>query len=137
MTEEEKEMTELQKIQHEIKLKEVEKQNKADIDVYITFIWPTWDKKTITEHIRNGRPMYWLIPKASFSTANSVEEQPDFPMSNKTFLYKAFVINPEARKKIKNIDNLLINFCTEKAQPQHLLWSTTKFVDVRAVGSEG
>ena len=57
-------------------------------------------------------------------------------MSNKAFLYKAFVINAEVRKKIKNLDNVLINFYAQKAQPQHLVWITSKFVDIRAVGSE-
>ena len=115
MTEDQEEMTQLQKIQQEIKMKEAEKRNKEDIEADIKFIWPMWDKKTIT---------------ASFSTENSLSEQPDFPMSNKAFLYKAFVINAEIRNKIKNLDNLLINFYAQKAQPQHLVWSTSNFVDV-------
>ena len=136
MTDEEEEMSDLQKIQLEIKMKEAEKRNKADLDADIKFIWPTWNRQTITDHIRNGMPTYWLIPRASFSIENSITEQPDFPMSNKAFLYKAFVINAEVRKKIKSLDNVLINFYAQKAQPQHLVWSTSKLVDIRAVGQE-
>ena len=55
---EEEEMTNLQKIQLEIKMKEAEKRNKADLDADIKFIWPTWNRQTITDHIRNGRPTY-------------------------------------------------------------------------------
>ena len=66
-----------------------------------------------------------------------VDEQPDFPMSNKAFLYKVFVINPEISNKIRNLNNLLIQFYSERAQPQHLVWSTTKMMGIRAVGSEG
>ena len=45
------------------------------------------------------------------------------------------MINPEA--KIKNMNNLLIDFYSERAQPQNLVWSTQKLTDIRAVGSEG
>ena len=86
MTIEESELSDLQKIQQEIKMQEAEKQNKADLDKDLELIWPVWNKKTITEHVRNGRPSYWLIPLATFSTENSNYEQPDFPMSNKAFL---------------------------------------------------
>ena len=39
-------------------MKEAEKCNKADLEADISVIWPTWNKKTITEHIRTGRPTY-------------------------------------------------------------------------------
>ena len=113
--EEEEEMSKLEKVQLAIKQKEVQ---------------------TILKHVKGERPLYRLIPRASFSTTNSVDEQPDFPMSNKAFIFRSFIINPEARKRIKDFDNLFIRFYEKKAQPRHLLWSTTKFVDVRACGSE-
>ncbi|KAL4584377.1 hypothetical protein LXL04_008977 [Taraxacum kok-saghyz] len=58
-------------------------------------------------------------------------------MSNRAFVYKAFVVNPVARKTIKNLDSVLIDFYAQKAQPQHLVWSTSKMVQLRCVGSEG
>ena len=96
------------KIQLQPKQKEAEKWNKAQLDADINFIWPTWNEQTITEHVKSGKPQYWLILRASFSTANTVDEQPEFPMSNKAFLYKVFVINPEVSNKIRNLNNLLI-----------------------------
>ena len=96
-TEEDPEITKLQQIQLELKQRELEKRNKAQLDANISFIWPTWNEQTITEHIKSGRPRYWLIPRASFSTANTVDDQPDFPMSKKSFLYKVFVINLRLR----------------------------------------
>ena len=105
-------------------MKEAEKQNKADLDKDLELIWPVWNKQTITEHVRNGRIDYWLIPRASFLAVNSLYEQPDLPMSNRAFVYKAFVVNPEARKTINNLDSVLIDFYAQKAQPQHIVWST-------------
>ncbi|KAL4568114.1 hypothetical protein LXL04_023715 [Taraxacum kok-saghyz] len=137
MTSQEMECSELEKLSEEIKQKEAEKRNKANIDKDLEFIRPTWNKKTITDHVRNGRIDYWLIPRASFLAVNSLWEQPDFPMSNRAFVYKAFVINPEVRKNIKNLDSVLINFYAEKAQPQHLVWSTSKLVQLHSVGTEG
>ncbi|KAL4579923.1 hypothetical protein LXL04_016094 [Taraxacum kok-saghyz] len=56
MTEEE-EMSKLEKVQLAIKHKEVQ---------------------TILKHVKGERPLYRLIPRASFSTTNSVDEQPNF-----------------------------------------------------------
>ena len=137
MTSEEMQRSELEKLTQEIKQKEAENRNNADLDKDLELIWPTWNKKTITDHVHSGRIDYWLIPRASFLAINSLWEQPDFPMSNKAFVYKAFVINPEVRKTIKNLDSVLINFYAEKAQPQHLVWSTSKIVQLRCVGTEG
>ena len=137
MTTQEMELSELQKLQQEIKMKEAEKRNKADLDKDLELIWPVWNKQTITEHVRNGRIDYWLIPRASFEAVNSPYEQADLPMSNRAFVYKAFVINPEARKTIKNLDTVLIDFYAQKAQPQHIVWSTSKVVNLRCLGSEG
>ena len=58
-------------------------------------------------------------------------------MSNKAFVYKAFVINPEIRKTIKNLDNVFIDFYAQNAQSQHMVWSTSKIVQLRCIGSEG
>ena len=55
---EERELSDLQKLQQEIKMQEAEKRNKADLDKDLELIWPTWDKKAITEHVRSGRVSY-------------------------------------------------------------------------------
>src|SRR6187200_875955 len=128
MTSKEMELSELEKLQQNIKMKEAEKRNKADLDKDLELIWPTWDKKTISDYVRNGRIDYWLIPRASFLAVNSPYEQPDLPMSSRAFVYKAFVINQEKRNAIKNLDKMLIDFYAEKCQPQHLVWSTSKIV---------
>ena len=86
--EDETELTKLQKIELELKQRESEKRQEAHLHADLSLIWPTWDKQTITDHISSGRPKYWLVPTASFSTANTVDDQPDFPMSNKSFLTK-------------------------------------------------
>ncbi|KAL4554680.1 hypothetical protein LXL04_037282 [Taraxacum kok-saghyz] len=132
----EMDVSDLQKLQEEIRMKEAEKRNKADIDKDIEAIWPIWNKQTITQHVRNGRPAYWLVPRASFLATMMLYDSPDFPMSNKAFTYKAFVINAEKMKSIKNLDSVLINFYAEKSQPQHLVWSTSKICQLRCVGSE-
>ena len=58
MTTEEIELSELQRLQQEIKMKEAEKRNKADLDKDLELIWPVWNKQTITELVRNGRIAY-------------------------------------------------------------------------------
>ena len=126
MTSSEMEASELQKLQEEIKMKEAEKRNKADLDKDLEVIWTVWNKQTITQHVRNGRPAYWLVPRASFLATMMLYDSPDLPMSNKAFTYKAFVINSEKMKTIKNLDSVLINFCADRSQPQHLVWSTSK-----------
>ncbi|KAL4573963.1 hypothetical protein LXL04_020785 [Taraxacum kok-saghyz] len=136
MTSSEMEVSELQKLQEEIKMKEAEKRNKADLDKDIEAIWPIWNKQNITQHVRNGRPAYWLVPRASFLATMMLYDSPDFPMSNKAFTYKAFVINSDKMKTIKNLDSVLINFYAERSQPQHLVWSTSKISQLRCVGSE-
>ena len=45
------------------------------------------------------------------------------------------MINPEIKQR--NINSMLIKFYSERSQPQHLVWSTEKLIDIRAVGSEG
>ena len=90
MTTQEMELSELQKLQQEIKMKEAEKRNKADLDKDLKLIWPVWNKQTITQHVRNGRIDYWLILRSSFKAVNSPFEQADLPMSNRAFVYKDF-----------------------------------------------
>ncbi|KAL4579732.1 hypothetical protein LXL04_015896 [Taraxacum kok-saghyz] len=136
MTSSEMEASELQKLHEEIKMKEDEKRNKADLDKDIEAIWPVWNKQSITQHVRNGKPAYWLVPRASFLATMMLYDSPDFPMSNKAFTYKAFVINSDKMKTIKNLDSVLINFYAERSQPQHLVWSTSKISQLRCVGSE-
>ena len=55
-TGEDPETTRLQQVQLELKQRESERRNKAQLDANIQFIWPTWNEKTITEHIKFGRP---------------------------------------------------------------------------------
>ena len=128
--------SELEKLQEEIRMRESEKRNKSDLDKDLEFIWPTWNKQTITQHVRNGRIDYWLVPRASFLATMMLYDSPDLPMSNKAFTYKAFVINSEKMKTIKNLDSVLINFYADRSQPQHLVWSTSKISVLRCVGSE-
>jgi len=132
----EMERSELEKLQEQIKLSEAEKRNKADLDKDLELIWTVWNKQTINQHVRNGRPTYWLVPRASFLATMMLYESPDLPMSNKAFIYKAFVVNAERMKSIKNLDAVMINFYADRSQPQHKVWSTDKISVLRCVGSE-
>ena len=136
ITSEEMNRSELEKLQEEIKLREAEKRNKADLDKDLELIWTVWNKQTITQHIRNGRPTYWLVPRASFLATMMLYESPDLPMSNKAFVYKAFVVNADRMKSIRNLDAVMINFYADRSQPQHKVWSTDKISVLRCVGSE-
>ena len=53
VTDPDPETTKLQQIQLELKQRESEKRNKAQLDANIEFIWPTWNEQTITEHIKS------------------------------------------------------------------------------------
>ena len=46
-------------------------------------IWEKWDLKTITKYAKGEREQYWLVPRASFSTPNDVDDQPGFPFSER------------------------------------------------------
>ena len=99
-------------------------------------MWEKWDVKTITKYATGQREKYWLITRALFLKVNNTDDQPDFPFSGKAFVYRCFVIHPDVKKKV-DINKMLICFYSERSQPQHLVCSVKRIVDVVEVGTEG